>query len=271
MGKCKFSGSWVNDPAFKDWLRPVVGNNRQAYCSVCKKNINVNWMGANALRSHMQSTKHKNGMRSRREQLILPISAVCAAAPPPPPPQISATVGLLANTALATSDLRVAMGATPTLRAEALWCLNTAVKHHSLNSNEGISELFKEMFPDSDIAKSFTCGKDKTGYIIRFGLASFFKKQLVDGINKAGPFVLMFDESLNQASKKKQLDIHVRYWEDDRVQSRYFGSQFLGHGRAEDLLHHIKVSYFFIDLLTLYPVITHLKSYLFTKILYIIG
>ncbi|XP_042565615.1 uncharacterized protein LOC116223571 [Clupea harengus] len=33
---------------------------------------------------------------------------------------------------------------------------------------------------------------NKTGYIIRFGLASFFKKQLVDGINKAGPFVLMF-------------------------------------------------------------------------------
>lgn len=129
-------------------------------------------------------------------------------------------------------------------KCKALWCLNTAVKHHSLNSNEGISELFKEMFPDSDIAKSFTCGKDKTGYIIRFGLASFFKKQLVDGINKAGPFVLMFDESLDQASKKKQFDIHVRYWEDDRVQSRYFGSQFLGYGRAEDLLHHIKVSSF---------------------------
>src|SRR4029434_11090798 len=73
MGNCKFSDSWVQDPAFKDWLRPVVGNNRQAYCSVCKKNINVNWMGANALRSHMQSTKHKNGMCGRREQLILPL------------------------------------------------------------------------------------------------------------------------------------------------------------------------------------------------------
>src|SRR4029434_8870726 len=73
MGKCKFSDSWVQDPEFKDGLRPVVGNNRQAYCSVCKKNINVNWMGANALRSHMQSTKHKNGIRGRREQLILPL------------------------------------------------------------------------------------------------------------------------------------------------------------------------------------------------------
>lgn len=52
----------------------------------------------------------------------------------------------------------------------------------------------------------------------------------------------MFDESLNELAKKKQLDIHVRVWEDDRVMSLYFGSQFLGHARAEDLLQHIKVS-----------------------------
>ncbi|XP_051950061.1 uncharacterized protein LOC127620838 [Xyrauchen texanus] len=96
------------------------------------------------------------------------------------------------------------------------------------------------MFPDSDIAKSFTCGKDKTGYIIRFGLAPHFKQELINTINKAGQFVLMFDESLNQSTKTKQLDVHIRFWEDDRVQSRYLGSQFLGHGKAVDLLHHIK-------------------------------
>ena len=97
-------------------------------------------------------------------------------------------------------------------------------------------------FPDSDIAKTFTCSKDKTGYVTKFGLAPYFKQQLVDGVNKAGQFVLMFDESFNQSTKNKQLDIHVRYWEDDRFQSRYLGSQFLGHSRAHDLLHHIKVS-----------------------------
>ena len=134
------------------------------------------------------------------------------------------------------------MGATPTLRAEVLWCLETVAKHQSLNSNEGIGEIFQAMFPDSEIAKTFTCGKDKTGYVIRFGLAPFFKKELVDRINKAGPFVIMFDESLNKSNKKNQLDVHVRFWEGVRVQSRYFGSQFLGHGRADDLLHQIKVS-----------------------------
>lgn len=77
------------------------------------------------------------------------------------------------------------------------------------------------MFPDSDILKSFTCGKDKTGYIIRFGLAPHFKQELINTINKAGQYVLLFDESLNQSTKTKQLDVHIRFWEDDRVQSRY--------------------------------------------------
>ncbi|KAJ4945774.1 hypothetical protein JOQ06_023452 [Pogonophryne albipinna] len=95
------------------------------------------------------------------------------------------------------------------------------------------------MFPDSEIAKKFACGKDKTGYIVRFGLAPYFKEQLVNSINP-GPFVLMFDESLNQATKKKQMDVHIRYWDDGCVRARYLESQFLGHGRAEDLLHHIK-------------------------------
>lgn len=64
----------------------------------------------------------------------------------------------------------------------------------------------------------------------------------MNNINEAGPFVIMFDESLNKSAKKKQLDIHVRVWSDDRVTSSYFGSKFLGHAKAEDLLHHIKVS-----------------------------
>ncbi|KAG7517451.1 hypothetical protein JOB18_008031 [Solea senegalensis] len=90
------------------------------------------------------------------------------------------------------------------------------------------------MFPDLDIARTFACGKDKTGYGMIFGLAPYFKQQLVESISKAGPFVL------NQSTKKKQLNVHVHFWENNCVQSMYLGSQFLGHGIAVDLLHHIK-------------------------------
>ncbi|KAJ8348774.1 hypothetical protein SKAU_G00273630 [Synaphobranchus kaupii] len=95
------------------------------------------------------------------------------------------------------------------------------------------------MFPDSQIVNTFTCGKDKTAYITRFGLAPYIKKELISNVN-TGTFVLMFDESLNNSTKTKQLDVHVRYWEGDHVQSRYLGSQFMGHSTAQDLLQHFK-------------------------------
>ena len=52
-----------------------------------------------------------------------------------------------------------------------------------------------------------------------------------------GYFVILFDESLNNKSQAKQKDFHVRYW-SDKVNSRYPGSVFMGHGKASDLLEH---------------------------------
>lgn len=51
----------------------------------------------------------------------------------------------------------------------------------------------------------------------------------------------MFDESLNETTKNKQLDVHVRFWNEGQVQSRYLGSQFMGHSTAQDLLSQLKV------------------------------
>ncbi|CAM4709798.1 unnamed protein product [Leuciscus chuanchicus] len=135
MGKCKFFDKWLEDPEFKDWLRPVEGKDRQTFYSA----------------------------------------------------------------------------------------YTTANECHRPNQLYGYSIEYGR--PPGDDGRHTNAAHGGS---------------LVDAINKAGPFVLMFDESLNQSSKKKQLDIHVRYWEDGCVQSRYFGSQFLGHGRADDLLHHIK-------------------------------
>ena len=171
-------------------------------------------MGIKAVVSHMQSQKHKTSARSHTQTPA--ISTFCISAPAPPPQTVRA----------ASTDLRVAFGATPTLKAEVLWILNTVVKHQSYNSNEGIGDLFGLMFPDSQIASTFTAGRDKTAYITRFGLAPFIRNELICSVNKAD-FVLIF-ETLNHATKSKQLDVHVRYWVGDRVHSRYLGSQFMG-------------------------------------------
>ena len=83
------------------------------------------------------------------------------------------------------------------------------------------------MFPDSQIASKFTCGERKTAYLCVFGIAPYFIDLMKSEIN--GPYVVLFDESLNKKHQKKQMDIHVRYWtSENRVATRYFGSQFLG-------------------------------------------
>lgn len=251
MGKCKFNEAWLDKNSFRRWLKPVHNNVFEAFCAICKKRIQLGTMGMKALESHAKSSKHMNALNGQKQtpstacvfqptnvsQLAANMSEAAAganvsqlAASAADPPAMTAT----------RVDLRTAFGSTPTMKAEVLWTLNTIAKHQSYNGNEGISELFKCMFPDSDIAKTFTCGPDKTAYIAKFGLAIHIKGELVSKVNKS-PFVLVFDESLNETTETKQLDVHVRFWNEGQVQSRYLGSQFMGHSTAQDLLSHLKV------------------------------
>lgn len=48
--------------------------------------------------------------------------------------------------------------------------------------------------------------------------------------------MLYFDESLTSELQKKQMDFHVRIWNHDKVETRYYDSQFLGHASAEDMV-----------------------------------
>ena len=90
------------------------------------------------------------------------------------------------------------------LRAEILWVLHTTSCHNLYNSNEGISKVFSSMFPDSEIARRFSCGGEKTAYLTVFGLAEYFNRSLLDTIK--GDYCVLFDESLNNMVKEKQVD-----------------------------------------------------------------
>ena len=83
-------------------------------------------------------------------------------------------------------------------------------------------------------------GERKCAYLCCFGLAPHFKQLLSDKIKNEDGFVLLFDESLNHKCKTKQMDIHVRLWDGDHVTTRYYGSQFMGHATATDMVGHFK-------------------------------
>jgi hypothetical protein len=96
------------------------------------------------------------------------------------------------------------------------------------------------MFPDSDIAKQYKCGEKKSAYLAVFGIAPCFLSMMKNKIKNSSQYVLLFDESLNHNLQKKQLDIHVRFGDNDTVSSQYLTSEFLGHSSADDLYNHLE-------------------------------
>lgn len=171
MGKCKFQKTWLEDEQFRTWLQPVEGQNGEGFCNVCTRVFKLGTMGINAVKSHMKSEGHKSALKGRQQLTMSSYFSVTTTTSTTTAPAVVTTTSSGAAMVGKSSDLRAAFGSNATLKAEVLWCLNTAIQHYSYASNEGVSDLFQAMFPDSEIVKSFTCGKDKTSYILKFGLA----------------------------------------------------------------------------------------------------
>ncbi|KAJ8050248.1 hypothetical protein HOLleu_03380 [Holothuria leucospilota] len=110
----------------------------------------------------------------------------------------------------------------------------TSMGRTALKSHEECF-YFQANTPDSEIAKSMTFGETKSMYMACFGLAPYFSK-LLEKKAKEQPFVLLFDESLNRELQKKQLDIHFCVWDDNKVSTRYYTSDFLGHACTVDII-----------------------------------
>ena len=141
------------------------------------------------------------------------------------------------------------------LKAELIMCLRSVQWHHSLNSHQDMGDTLRKAFSDSLIAKSYQCSYAKASYLINFGLGPFFQQTVKNALLNSPKIVLFFDESFNNITNSKQMDVHVRYWakENDQVdilfiledcklstfsqvETRYVTSAFLGHASASDLL-----------------------------------
>ena len=79
---------------------------------------------------------------------------------------------------------------------------------------------------------------DDDVYLVKYGLAPYFYEKMLSVLSKPETlFSVSFDESFNKVIQEEQMDLLVRYWDDEvkEVVTRYFGSEFLGHTSAGDL------------------------------------
>ena len=245
----KFQLHWLNEGTlYHEWVRQS-NCDTEALCRFCKKSIDLSAMGEAALRSHAKSVKHISLVAGKSKT-----PNIGSFLQHPVPKQSNPVVGSSATvektpleqstTQLSSSDhsssMRKFLVKDSTTKAEILWCLQVVANHTSLRTGASGANVFARMFPDSEIAKSMQLGKDKIKYNITYGLSVYFADELERLVSKSQFYSVSFDESLNKITQCGQMDIHVRFWKDNRVISRYLTSVFLRRARAEDLLDAFK-------------------------------
>ncbi|KAK7879442.1 hypothetical protein WMY93_033848 [Mugilogobius chulae] len=179
------------------WVARGVGGDRR----LCHKTFSLGTMGIKVVVSHMKSAKHKrlSGAVSTTQLL----KTVFHQERRPPDLTVATSQSTVSHFVL-SPDCQ---------KAEVLHCI---ARHHSFISNNGFNDVFAAMFPDSECAKHFTCGEDKTIYLAKHELATFIKRELTRATTSR-PYTIMFDESMNKTTRNKQLDLHVRHWSEDKL------------------------------------------------------
>ena len=124
--------------------------------------------------------------------------------------------------------------------AEIYYALYVVGSDQSFRATQEPSALFSLMFPDSKIALVFSSSKTKTMYNIKFGIAKFVAAKFQDTFKKTRFYTICFDESMNIQVQVNQMDIHIRYIDNNNLsQTQHMTSFALGHSTAEDLLEKI--------------------------------
>ncbi|KAH6943869.1 hypothetical protein HPB50_000200 [Hyalomma asiaticum] len=123
-------------------------------------------------------------------------------------------------------------------KAEALFALTVVANSLPYTLADVATATYPHMFPDSQIAKAFQCGRKKVSYIISDGLGPYFKGKVVEELAEPGVFyTVMIDETPVPEMKVQQLDVLVRYFsvKAQDVVVEHLQSFHMGHATADEL------------------------------------
>lgn len=241
-----FNKSWLSMTDYTHWLAEAPSA-KDARCRLCQRNFGLGNMGIAALRKHANGQKHKTLLQSVSNSSNI-MQQFCKPAATPAVTIASASSDATSSSCAAvsvTSDVASSSLPTPGVipfhsrqnatSAEVMVCLHAIKFGNSLRSVEDMVDVCKMVFPDSTIAQEMQMKKDKVRYTIIYGIAPYAVQKLLDNVEKCKWYVLLYDESLNRVAQRGQMDIHIRFWNGDRVTTRYLTSAFLGHATSTEL------------------------------------
>lgn len=202
--KQKYKIQWESE---LKWLRR--GNDDfHAICTLCKTNLNVGKGGIKDLRRHESTDCHKR------------------------------------NTASGSSSMLnfVTKQNNSSVDAELWWANFVCENNLSIKLADNFSQLVPKMFPDSEIAKNFHCGRTKTGQIIKQAIGAIAEEDIVNTMRET-LFTLLIDESTD-ISVTRQMVIMARFFGTDKVETRLYKIvAFSGKATGENLFNVVDKSF----------------------------
>lgn len=126
------------------------------------------------------------------------------------------------------------------IEAEVRWATFVAKHNLAFLSSDHATKLFKVMFPDSEIAKKFSCARTKTTAIVKVGLAPHFTKRVIDSMST--PFSLLMDESNDKTDKSCIILVRVLDPIVGEVRTRFLDMPVVNIGTAQNLFLALKSS-----------------------------
>lgn len=260
--KSVFNNEWCDPnlhPDWSSWIAEVQNDRFSAYCKLCRRSFSLSNMGAQAVRSHHRGPSHLKKISNtdkclKVNELFLPKNK--EKIPDCEMPDVGLSLEALNKPITVTSVSSdkpyssASFFGSATVEeqnqitaAEIMWALRVVHANESFNSCKNDNDIFKKMFFDSKIAKKFAMGPDKCRYVLYYGIAPYFSNTLRSFlINSVNHVVICFDEALNKVIQRSQMDLHVRYYSDqrDEVCTRYLNSVFMDKSTADDLVIKFK-------------------------------
>ena len=100
--------------------------------------------------------------------------------------------------------------------------------------------LFAQMFPDSEIARKFACGRTKTTAIVKEALSPCYHAKAIH--NMSNPFSVLMDESNDKQDKSCIILVRVLDAKLGNVKTRFLDMPVVNIGMAENLFSALKES-----------------------------
>ena len=227
--KSKFNIAWTKEPCFKGWLTKK--DDHTGHCRICDKDIPIASHARFDVVRHSKSNTHiKNApVPIDDESNILQFTTVKEKKNDEEPENEESKKKQMSISCMMEKD--------QVLDAEIRWTLKKIESKFSARSCDNVVELFKIMFSDSSIAENMKLKRTKCGYVVRHGLGPYFEQLLLQQVASSPVYSLSFDESMNKHLQKGQMDIIIRFWNDEKKvpETRYLTSEFMGEAKADDI------------------------------------